>query len=319
MTANATINFPQWLKSECAEYEQITYVPQSFSDSTHQLWHLKGAAPDKDNHFLKVCSDTDSPFWQIMQSLFDVDLYADIADFSYRYGFIDEIITLETPQLIKAETNGDDKAFILTNEIKGVAATEADAIAEPIMVKQLARYLAELHSHSHSHSHKCWGSLQNPVFDTNEWFKRLEFTLLKSAKKEGGVFLNTEKYLQQALASIQESVMSQSSAMHQINNVQQFVPMMPDLRWDQFLQINQELTALVDLDAFVFAPIELDFVIVEYLLNPDQAAQFKAEYTQFHVIPDITNVRLAYRLLLFYMGILGETDVDVWMNKELIF
>ena len=89
---------------------------------------------------------------------------------------------------------------------------------------------------------------------------------------------------------------------------------MPDLRWDQFLRQQDKLSALVDLDAIVYGPRTLEFVLLEYLLDPSQAECFAAEYQNYQVIPDLTDVRLPYRLLLFSMNVLGETDLDEWLN-----
>jgi len=56
---------------------------------------------------------------------------------------------------------------------------------------------------------------------------------------------------------------------------------MPDLRWDQFLSNGKQITALIDLDALVMGPIELDWVILEYLLSAQQAEWFILEYATF--------------------------------------
>jgi hypothetical protein len=94
---------------------------------------------------------------------------------------------------------------------------------------------------------------------------------------------------------------------------------MPDLRWDQFLENDGKLSALVDLDAFVFAPRELDFILLEYLLNQQQARVFAQQYQQSHSLPDLSVVRKPYRLLLFLMNVLGEEDIDTWMQAAARF
>ena len=89
---------------------------------------------------------------------------------------------------------------------------------------------------------------------------------------------------------------------------------MPDLRWDQFLMQQGKLSALVDLDAIVYGPRTLEFVLLEYLLDQTQAECFATEYQNYQSIPDLTKVRLPYRLLLFLMNVLGETDLNSWLN-----
>ena len=102
-------------------------------------------------------------------------------------------------------------------------------------------------------------------------------------------------------------------------SVENFVPIMPDLRWDQFLQYDGKLSALVDLDAFVFGPRELELVLLEYLLDQQQAELFMLHYQQMHAMPDLSEVRTAYRLLLFLMNVLGEKNIDIWMQASIRF
>jgi hypothetical protein len=291
---------PNWLIEHLTDYQRVDSIPQSFSDSTHHLWRLHKSTETHENHFLKVCSNTDSPFWQIMDDLFDFDLNTQIADFSDTYLFIDNACKLEIPKLIKAETLANKNAYILTSELNGSA---IESGLNDKMVQQLADHLFDLHSTTTS----MWGSLNRPRFNSSDWTNRLEATLLNSTQKWGGVYLDSDKHLKQALEAC-ASIHSNS-----------FVPMMPDLRWDQFLYNDNRITALVDLDAFVFAPRELDFVILEYIFSADQMKIFSEFYSRKLTIPDLKSIRPAYRLLLFYMKILGEKDLDTWMNKEVVF
>jgi hypothetical protein len=91
---------------------------------------------------------------------------------------------------------------------------------------------------------------------------------------------------------------------------------MPDLRWDQFLQHANKLTTLVDLDAFVYGPREVELVLLEYLFNDHQAKLFEKVYGQFQPIPALKQVRKSYRLLLFLMNVLGEGDLNKWMKTS---
>ena len=93
-----------------------------------------------------------------------------------------------------------------------------------------------------------------------------------------------------------------------------FSPIMPDLRWDQFLQQNNQLSALVDLDAVVFGPPEIELILLEYLLTEQQADNFKKVYQQHKMMPDLSQVRICYRLLLFLMNVLGERSQATWFE-----
>ncbi len=275
------------------------YIPQRFEDSTHDLWRLQSK---QGNYFLKVCSNTNSPFWQIMKKLFGVNLQDDIQYFEKLYGHISSLTSLKIPVLIKAESYSQQGAYILTSEVQGTVPDNSNISTG--MVEQLAQHLSSLHNDQHD----SWGLIHQPLFKSRDWQQRLSDTLEKSAYKWGGDQTKYKSYLASALDACSHI------------NVNEFVHLMPDLRWDQFLitKDNEELI-LLDLDAFVIAPRELDFVLLEYLLDQQQFECFIAVYSKHHDIPDLKYARSAYRLLLFFMQVLGVQDIDKWMKVQARF
>lgn len=235
-----------------------------------------------------------------MEQLFEFELRREIHDFDKLYAHIDEVSPLVIPQLIQAETHQqgseNQSAFILTSEITGKVIDAAE-LKRPV-VEQLTAHLLALHQQTQSD----WGVINRPSLTAQDWPERLQTTLEKSAKKWGGVSKQSNHYLKQAQIACESM------------QVSEFIPMMPDLRWDQFLFDDGKLHALVDLDALVLAPRELDFVLLEYILSPEYFDQFIDTYSKHHNIPDISQVRTTYRLLLFYMQVLGELDIEAWMN-----
>ncbi|MEE9328151.1 MAG: hypothetical protein V3U71_12770 [Cocleimonas sp.] len=290
---------PQWVIKSIPALKHSIYLPQRFKDSTHKLWQLalEDTAIEPKKAFLKVCENTNTPFWLIMQQLFGLDLYKQIAHFDRHYQIISSMSALSVPDLIKAKSfpdlkTGENRAYILSSKIEGFAVESINSD----MVDQLARYLVELHQNKS----KTWGLIGNAGIDSMQWNKILQQVLTDYSASN----LIPDHYLSKAKAEIE--VLSCSA----------FIPMIPDLRWDQFLQQGQELVALVDLDAFVLAPRELDFVILEYMLTADQQRQFVEVYSQYYAIPELSEVRTSYRLLLFFMQIYGESDIDKWMTAE---
>ncbi|MEB8434135.1 phosphotransferase [Cocleimonas sp. KMM 6892] len=276
--------------------ENAEFIPQRFADSTHDLWRLKST---QGNYFLKVCSNTESPFWQIMQQLFGVDLRNDIASFNTLYGHISSLSSLKIPELIQSQSSRQHGSYILTPEVDGLVPDNSKISVG--MVEQLAQHLANLHQDRQNN----WGSIHQPIYNSGHWKQRLRDTLEKSAHKWGGDKTTDNAYLNAALDACEQL------------NVNEFVPVMPDLRWDQFLITKNNLELiLLDLDAFVLAPRELDFVLLEYLLDQQQFECFVEVYSRHHTIPELKYARSAYRLLLFYMEVLGEQDIDKWMNLE---
>jgi hypothetical protein len=265
-------------------------IPSQFSDSSHQLWLCDTVDGPM---VLKLCDHFNiqqSTFWQGMNSLFAIDFPTSLASIVNVYQRISEVSPLAIPPFIAAE----ESTFVLTKWLPGtdlhVSAVTHDTI------KSLSRHIGLLHQQQHPQ----WGSLQQPEFIAKDWPLRLKNTLQVLAQQP--IHLIDQTVLKQAL--IQAEQLCENT----------FVPIMPDLRWDQFLMQQGKLSALVDLDAIVYGPRTLEFVLLEYLLDQSQAEQFVAEYQNYQVIPDLTDVRLPYRLLLFLMNVLGETDLNSWLN-----
>jgi len=270
-------------------------LPAMFEDSTHELWLCKTVDGPK---ILKVCNHKslkNSSFWQGMNGLFNLQ-------FPESLGYMDVAYTLlskHSPLAIPEPTAYQASVFVLSDFIQGQD-VEASFVTA-VMVEQLAEHLAALHHVKQ----KNWGALHQAKFSSQDWSTRLAQTLTGLIKLHPNELPSelVAKALKQALNS----------------QIDDFVPAMIDLRWDQFLHQQGEISAVVDLDAFVFAPRALEFVMLEYLLNDSQAEIFKARYLKDHTMPDLSGVRIAYRLLLFLMNVLGEEDIDVWMASPTRF
>jgi hypothetical protein len=262
-----------------------------FDDSTHQLWHCDTVEGE---FMLKVCDGNavaKSIFWKGMSLLFDVQLPAQLGEFKHVYDLVSQNSPLTIPDYIASDSedrNKQQRAFILTRIMPG-SMVEPEGV-DDTMVIALAKHLSQLHAQKEI----TWGRVAEPKLALNDWSVRLQSTLTTLAEQQN----IPEELLEEALAQAKESTPDYA------------VPIMPDLRWDQFLQEDGKLSTLVDLDAIVFAPRELELVLLEYLFTPAQAKVFVLEYQ--HRI-DLLHVRIVYRLLLFMMNVLGEKDLERWM------
>lgn len=240
---------------------------------------------------LKVCEHQhieQSAFWRGMNSLFAIGFPASLENIATIYQFVSRVSPLVIPPFIAAQAS----TFVLARWLPGDI-LQAEKVTQNT-VELLAAHLGLLHTQQQT----SWGAIQQPQFTAADWRQRLQDTLQTLAAERSEPLCS--EVLQQAT--------------EQVNTLVEdcFVPIMPDLRWDQFL--TQEATlALVDLDAIVYGPRTLEFVLLEYLLDETQAACFVNTYQRYLPVPDLSAVRLAYRLLLFLMNVLGETDLKKWM------
>lgn len=291
--------YPQLSASEQASLPKLiaqpTTIPNKFEDSTHQLFYCQttdGAM------VLKVCNATTvekSHFWLGVNHLFAAGFPNSLGNIHLTHHFLQKNGTLIVPGFVAAKAN----RFVLTRFLTGKD-LEAEQIAEQWVVA-LADHLSKLHQCTYSR----WGKLHAPQFSAQEWASRLHETLSFLAEKQ-------DTHLEEALLS---EALTQATNIHET----EFVPVMLDLRWDQFrccqsIEADPSDIALIDLDAFVIAPRALDLILLEYVLTPVQWARFKQHYTQTHAWPDVAAQKPCYQLLLFLMNVLGERDLAKWMQ-----
>ncbi len=269
-------------------------VAAQFADSSHQLWFCETEAGAL---VLKVADKNtirQSAFWQGVNRLFALNFPASLADTADVQAFLSARSPLQIPHCLHASSS-----FVLCQRLTGHTLQRSDLTPE--MIQQLAEHIAGLHLQQSEN----WGALIKPKFSPAQWASRLRQTLAYLAA-------HNEMEVPSVLLG---------NALKQAADIvpDRLVPVMLDLRWDQFLTQDKKLSALVDLDAFVWAPLELDLVLLECLLDKTQAQVFLQSYQQTQPLPDLTRVRTAYRVLLFLMHMLGEKDCRKWLAKPAHF
>jgi hypothetical protein len=296
------LTYPLLTLLEQVDLPSLTATPTAllsqFEDSTHQVFLCDTAGG---RMVLKVCDEAavaQSGFWQGVNHLFGADFPKCLARIQLTHDLLTEQGLYAVPDFVASNCSAFEHGFVLTRFIDGV---DIDATQVPdAMVVQLAKHIARLHQQTKP----TWGDCHAPMYQAAEWGERLQATLSTLAEKSNVAI--PEPLLQ--------DVLTQASRIQET----MFVPVMLDLRWDQFRKVGNaqaDALALIDLDAFVMAPCSLDLVLLAYILTPQQFALFKATYKAMHDWPDYSAQKPCYQLLLFLMQVLGETDLAQWMKR----
>lgn len=264
-----------------------------FEDSTHQLWRCSTADGEM---MLKICRHKNlahSACWRVIKQLFGRYLPDALGEINLIQQRLEQQGSIPLPELIACgEQTQQLPAFMLNRIVSGDMLTQAHITDH--MVAQLAGHIAGLHANALEQ----WGELAAPQYAATLWPETLMKTLVGQSDEQG----IGEPWLSLAVSQIEHI------------NPLQFCPIMLDNRWDQYLFEAGNIRALVDIDAFVAGPRELELVLLEFQLDNEQAAVFADAYHKILPMPDLSQVRLSYRLLLFLMNALGETDLDKWMQ-----
>lgn len=285
--------------AELPRFESATYMPKAFEDSTNQLWQVSWLNAGKlEKGILKLCPlshVSDSPFWQGMQGLFELRYPQEVVAYPKVYRLLESWSILNVPKLHLARSGGQEYASVLlTQKLEGDALISSQVNAD--MAADLGSHLG----HLHQQSSEFYGPLFAAGLDAQGWGQRVHSVITELAQQQAVSLQPYEKQLDQFKRIDRASK-------------EAFVPIMPDLRWDQFLSKSGRLHALVDLDAMVWGRRELELVLLEYLLEADWVEVFAASYQRHLPLPDLSEVRTTYRLLLFLMGVLGEVSLEKWM------
>ena len=265
-----------------------------FEDSTHQLWRC---STDDGEMMLKICRHRHlaySACWQVMTELFGRYLPHALADIDLIQQRLEQSGNIPIPELIACGGQTPQwPAFMLNRIISGEMLNPSHITDD--MVLQLAGHIAGLHANMSEQ----WGDLAAPQYPAALWPETLIKTLERQVAGQG----------------VGEAWLSRAVSQTERITPGLFSPIMLDNRWDQYLFEAGKIRALVDIDAFVAGPRELELVLLEYQLDNAQAKLFADAYQKILPMPDLSQVRLSYRLLLFLMNALGEVDLDKWMQS----
>ncbi|MBZ9712946.1 hypothetical protein [Deinococcus multiflagellatus] len=97
------------------------------------------------------------------------------------------------------------------------------------------------------------------------------------------------------------------------------VPMLLDWHGSQFVWRGGQPYALVDVEASVLAPPELDLCLWEVLLLPAQAQVFRTGYSEIRPFPDLVPHRAACRTLLLTLEVDGAPPLAEWLARPASF
>lgn len=311
--------FKGFIFDNVARYEtiyEVSLLPSLFDDSSAEIWLLKGLAGlvNKDlvssecilkNHKMLLKPSDSSGFWSIMKILFGLDLVLSYKNAHYSYVKLKQISSLKMPVCYDL-LQGPNQIALVLEKLDGHTFGAQDLTSTTLV--QFTHYLAGLHRNEQSGFgiiEEVGVELKTNLFQINEWRGRLKRVLIASLQSTNMIGVDIAELLM-AIDSLE---------------TQKYGPVMMDLRWDQFVLNNGNLVGVFDLDAYVYAPIELDFAILEYLLNADQASQFQETYFSLtgQNVCLSHEQRKVYRALFFVMNALGENDYQKWMSQPAIF
>lgn len=93
---------------------------------------------------------------------------------------------------------------------------------------------------------------------------------------------------------------------------------MPDISPGQFLKEGGRIAAMIDVDAYVVGPRELDLVCLEFFIDDRAAALISKGYSEICPLPQLEQVRFVYRYLFRLLDMIPG-HVEEWLSWPRLF
>lgn len=292
--------------------DEVELIPSpiTFADSSHQIVILHSQHLHQVAKCVNRQSIEQSAFWDGMRRLFRFDFDKQLRHFDHLYPWMAMRSVVAVPYWVR-HVEQEGRTISVSDWLPGDTAEYTDVSQG--WVETLAEQVVSLHQVTAPRA----GMMEWPEMPFSEAAQR---DLIVNPKVAQGIE-DWAQHLTDVLPNWLSQYSSQSAAQWQQElfqaqealNEEVFAVVMPDLRWDQFLQLESVLVAMTDLDAFVFAPRRLEWVLLEYLIPAEYVDDFVRCYQTHLEIAPLAPVRKIYRAILFAMNVLGESDYDAWM------
>ncbi|WP_319381327.1 hypothetical protein [Thiomicrorhabdus sp.] len=277
-------------------------VKSLFDDSSHHLWLLEGKSGEKS--FLKFASHASaeqSLFWQRMQLFFGVSFPDSVRNYQRLYPLVERLCGLKVPKVLDCGAEAPVGGWVLCQYLPGRVCGSETEIPSGRMLNTMISSIENLYLNDQAFHATAIGDLLQPEISVEGWIsfliKRLESSLQSESERQ--VWSKVRRRMAGVAAE-----------------PGRLVPIMIDWRWDQFLVCAEEVT-LVDLDAWVWAPEELAWVLFELVWSESELDVLKSVCGDR--VPVIGPWRDLYRLMLYQMEILGKVDLLEWMSRSTYF
>ncbi len=225
----------------------------------------------------------DGPFWGCLNALFGIDPRS-AAEAAAIYGLLATVSPFAVPGLIRVgEVSG--RTWLIVELMGGTPLASFDELSDDGL-RHFGRGLASIHARRFTTFGNPSGSVR---YAPGEFPARLAAALRAAAVShpDGPVPV---RLLDDACAVIARLPPPDAGSL-----------VLPDIFPPQFLQRDGQVVAIVDVDAYVIGPRELDLVVLEYFVDARSAALIARGYREIAPLPRLRDVRVAYRLFLWVL------------------
>jgi fructosamine-3-kinase len=280
---------------------EIRELSPGYEDHASDVWLVKTENQEVVVRSSRMVAEPNNDFWWGCKRLFGIDP-RNVHALESVNNILSEFSTIPIPRVLKKGVSS--REYVVVEKLEGQVVNSL--IGQPAsLLQSLGEGLANIHQHQRHYIGNPSGTFQIQL----EHFHDHLISVMKELVSK--FYRNNQKIVNQ-LDEIIEILKDLP-----VPDCSTFV--LVDMDPTQFLSNGTVITGLVDTEAYVIAPRELDFIALEYILDEKGAAAFKKGYEKVMKIPDLTNYRLPYRYLYRLLSVQGSADLENWLNQDALF
>lgn len=282
--------------------KEIHELNPGYENHASDVWLVKTDKQEVVVRSSRMVENPNNDFWWGCKKLFGIDP-RQVYELENVNNILKNITSIPVPKIIN-KGKAFSREFVVVEKLNGEVIQSF--IRQPSTVLQsLGEGLARIHQYKENYVGTPSGNFKVKLEDFHQHLK------------------DTMTEMVSEFYHNQDQIKSKLAVIHNVINelpppdYTSFV--LVDMDPTQFLSNEKIITGLVDTEAYVIAPRELDFIGLEYVLDEKSAKEFKFGYEKIMEIPDLKKCRKPYRYLYRLLSVQGKVDINDWLNHKVFF
>jgi hypothetical protein len=273
-----------------------------YDDHASDVWHVK---TDKREVIVRASGIKNvrcaSAFYKSLYILFGIDpghVFA-MADMNHILSGLD---AFTYPKIL--EKHKMDREYAVVELLQGTILDSFNGLSDDEL-RKFGHNLAKIHGYKMHY----WG---NPSGTFMIDMDKMKGHIIRSTREIINEFYSDNSKIVNYLPDMER-------VLHDMEPPEYTSFVLADMDPTQFLADKGAITGLVDTEAYVIAPRELDFIALEYVTDRRSAELISEGYAVELPVPDLKVVRPVYRYLYRLIEIQDAVDIDDWLSQPILF
>ncbi|WP_152656056.1 hypothetical protein [Oceanobacillus sp. CFH 90083] len=282
--------------------KEVQELSPGYEDHASDVWLVKTENQEVVVRSSRMTEEPNNDFWWGCKKLFGIDPRR-VFELENVNNTLNNITSIPIPRVLN-KGNCFSREFVVVEKLTGEMVKSFEGKPSTVL-QSLGEGLANIHMNRKKYVGNPSGTYKVRL---EVFHQHLKHTMAEIVFK----FYNEEKEISKKLAEVKDLLDKAP-----IPEYSTFV--LVDMDPTQFLSDGKVISGLVDTEAYVIAPRELDFIGLEYVLDEKSAMEFKTGYEKVLELPDLTGVRKPYRYLYRLLSVQGDMNIDEWLGYQELF